>query len=362
MKQLYLVITAFVLFSACKQNQTVKPVQKSLVEAVYASGFVVSKNEYKLYAIGDGYIVRQFKKAGDEVKAGEAIYQIQNESQSARFDAANNAYRIAQQNLQNNSPVLQEIQNTIENASLKFRNDSIAFSRAKNMFEQGVITQNEFDKAQLALNVSKNEWLSAQERLRKTKDQLSVEAKNAQSNLQSAGNDLNNYTLRSIINGLVYETYKEPGELVRRNDLVALIGDKSEKILQLSVDQQDIERVKVGQKVLVKIDVSGNKVYEARVDKIYPAMNQNEQSFRVDAVFEKGFEVNFIKTSVEANIVVAQRQSTLVIPRKALIGDNKVLLKDGKEVEVKTGIGNLEEIEILSGISDKDELQISNAK
>lgn len=362
MKQFYFALAATLLLSACKQNQVVKPTHKSLIEAVYASGFVVPKNEYKLYAISDGYIVKKLKEDGDEVKAGEALYQIQNESQSARFEAAENAYRIALQNLQSSSPVLQELQTAIENALLKYRNDSIAFVRVSNMFEHGAVTRNEFDKAQLALNVSKNEWLSTQERMRKTKDQLTIELKNAQSNLQSSGNDLNNYTLRSIIDGLVYETYKEQGELVRRNDMVALIGDKNEKIIQLAVDQQDIEKVKVGQKVLVKMDISGNKIYEARVEKVYPAMNQNEQSFRVDAIFEKGFEVNFIKTSVEANIVVSQRESTIVIPRKALIGENKVRLKNGQEVEVKTGIGNLEEVEILSGISDNDELQIPDAK
>ncbi|MBX2902558.1 MAG: HlyD family efflux transporter periplasmic adaptor subunit [Chitinophagales bacterium] len=349
-------------FTSCNKKETVQVKKKSIVEAVYASGFVVPKNEYKLYAIGDGYMVQQYKKAGDEVKAGEAVFQIQSENQIARLDAANSAYRIARQNTQNTSPILQELQNTIKNAQLKFTNDSLSFVRAKNMFTQGVITQTEFDKTTLAFNVSKNDLLSAQERFLKTKDQLDVEAKNAQSNLQTATTDLNNYTLRSFMNGIVYETYKELGELVRKNDMVALIGDKREKVLQLSVDQQDIGKVKTGQLVLVKMDISGNKTYNARIEKIYPAMNQNEQSFRVDAVFENTEDVNFVKTSVEANIIIAQKDNVPVIPRKVLIDETKVILKDGKEVAVKTGIGNMEDVEVIEGLKENDEVQIPVVK
>jgi multidrug resistance efflux pump len=101
----------------------------------------------------------------------------------------------------------------------------------------------------------------------------------------SSGQDLSNYVLKALIKGKVYETYKELGEAVKRNDAVALVGENGSKYLQLAVDQQDIGRVKVGQEVVVKMDVSSDKVYKAKVAKVYPNMNSNNQSFRVDADF-----------------------------------------------------------------------------
>lgn len=353
---------AIALLPACKGKTVVKPERKEIIEAVYASGFVVSKNEYKLYALGDGYITQQLKKTGDAVKAGDAVYVIQSEAQQARYSAANAAYQFASGNAKDNSASLQELANAIGTAQLKFQNDSLSFARSKNMFEQNVINRNEFDKVQLAFNVSKNDLQNARERYRKTKDQLAVEAKNAQSSLQAAATDAGNYTLKSIINGMVYETYKEVGEIVRKNDLVALLGDKEEKVLQLSVDQQDIEKVKVGQEVLVKIDVTGNKIYKAVVTKVYPAMNQNEQSFRVDATFEKGFNVNFTRTSVEANIVIAKKESALVLQRKVISADNKVKVKGGSEVQLELGIGNLAEVEVLKGLSGGEEIELIEQK
>ena len=353
---------AIALLPACKGKTVVKPERKEIIEAVYASGFVVSKNEYKLFALGDGYITQQLKKAGDAVKVGDAVYVIQSDAQQARYSAANAAYQFASGNAKDNSASLQELANAIGTAQLKFQNDSLSFSRSKNMFEQNVINRNEFDKVQLAFNVSKNDLQNARERYRKTKDQLAVEAKNAQSTLQAAATDAGNYTLKSIINGMVYETYKEVGEIVRKNDLVALLGDKEEKFLQLSVDQQDVEKVKVGQQVMVKIDVTGNKIYKAVVSKIYPAMNQNEQSFRVDATFEKGFNVNFTRTSVEANIVIAKKESALVLQRKVITADNKVKVKGGSKVQLELGIGNLSEVEVLKGLIGTEEIEMPEEK
>ncbi len=364
MKTILLPVLAFgiALLPSCNINPTVKPERKEIIEAVYASGFVVSKNEYKLFALGDGYITQQFKKAGEAVKQDEAVYLVQSEAQQAKYGAAYTAYQFALENTKENSAALRELENIISNAQLKFQNDSLSFSRSKNMFEQGVINRNEFDKAQLAFNVSKNDLQNACERYRKTKDQLNVEAKNAQSVLQAAATDAGNYTLKSIINGMVYETYKEVGEIVRRNDVVALLGAQDEKILQLSVDQQDIDKIKTGQEVIVKIDVTGDKIYKARVTKIYPAMNQNEQSFRVDAEFEKGYEISFIRTSVEANIVIAKKENALVIPRKALSAENKVKVKGGNEIQLELGIGNLAETEVLKGLNGNEEIEIVDEK
>ncbi len=71
-------LVALLGVSACKKTKTVKAERKAITEAVYASGFLVPKNEYKVYALADGYITAKYKEAGDSVKKGEAILQVQN--------------------------------------------------------------------------------------------------------------------------------------------------------------------------------------------------------------------------------------------------------------------------------------------
>jgi HlyD family secretion protein len=182
---------------------------------------------------------------------------------------------------------------------------------------------------------------------------------NAKSQAASAQNDLNNYFIRAEANGTVFQTFKEAGEAVRANEVVAILGETNNRIIRLAVDQQDISKIKNGQEVLLKADVSGNTIYKASVSRIYPLMNEVDQTFRVDAIFQDSTQQTFIHSSVEANIITEQKNNVLVIPRKALVADDSVQVKqDGKikMMAVKTGIRTLDEVEILSGLDESSEV------
>jgi HlyD family secretion protein len=350
---------AVFLISGCNKSKTLNPVHKSITEAVYASGYIVPKNEYKVYALADGYIVSKFKQDGDSVKKGEAIYKVQNNTFTARLNASSSSYNYAKKNIDENSPVLNDLRNRIKTAQAKLNNDSVNYLRYKNMFAAGAVTKAQFDQAQLSFDVSSNDLKSAIENYQHTKDQLAVDLQSAQSNLTTSGEDLANYMVASMMDGEVYETYKELGEAVRKNDQVALVGEKGNKILQLSVDQQDIEKVKPDQEIVLKMDITGSKVYKARISKIYPNMNQSDQSFKVEAEFEENYPFNFVHASVEANIIIGNKENALLIPRSALQGEDMVEVKGlsgNKKVKIEKGLETLEYIEILNGLKESDEI------
>jgi hypothetical protein len=230
------------------------------------------------------------------------------------------------------------------------------------MYDAGAISKTQMDQVATTLEVSKNNLKSAREVYNRSKEQLAVDAQNAQALVASSGQDLSNYVLKSLVDGVVYETYKELGEAVRRNDAVALVGEKGAKYLQLAVDQQDIGKVKVGQIVEVKMDIASDKIYKAKVSKIYPNMNSNDQSFRVDADFTEDPGLGFINASVEANIILQTKENALVLPRQAIKPGDEVTVKSGagtKNVKVKKGLMNMEDVEVLSGVSEQDEVILS---
>ena len=357
------VLAAGVL-SSCNNTKTIKPRRKSITEAVYASGYIVPKNEYKVYALSDGYIISKFKVDGDSIKKGEAIYKVENNTFTARLNASNSTYQLAKRNTDENSPVLADLRNKIQTAEAKFKNDSINYLRYKNMFAANAITKTQLDQAALQFEVSSNDLKSAKEQYQRSKDQLAVDLQNAQSSLTSSGQDLANYAIASMMDGEVYETYKELGEAVRKNDQVALIGEKGRKILQLSVDQQDIEKIKLGLEIVVKMDITGSKVYKARISKIYPNMNQNDQSFKVEAEFEDDYQFSFVHASAEANIIIGHKENALLIPRETLRAEDMVELKalsGNKKVKIEKGLETLEFVEVLSGVNEGDEIVIPKA-
>lgn len=352
-------VALLVSATGCNQAKTLHATRRSITEAVYASGFVAARNMYKVYALTDGNIVAKYHDAGDTVAQGDALYRVQSDASTAKLGASNSAYRLAIENAKDNSPIIQDLQIKIGNAEALLANDQTTYTRMKNMYDAGAVSKAQYDQAYTALKVSENNLQAAKEALRRTREQLSVDAKNAQAQVASSGQDLSNYVLKSLIKGQVYETYKELGEAVRRNDAVALVGEAGSKYLQLAVDQQDIGRVKVGQAVVVKMDISSDKVYKAHVTKVYPNMNSNNQSFRVDAEFDQDPGLRFINASVEANIVIATKDNALVLPRQAVNAKDEVIVKaigGNKTVKIQRGLVNMTDIEILSGITESDEI------
>jgi HlyD family secretion protein len=354
-----LVIITALSMTGCNRSKPIHATHKTITEAVYASGFVAARNLYKVYALTDGNIVAKYHVAGDSVNEGDALFRVQSDGSTAKLSASSSAYKLAIENAKDNSPVLQDLQIKIRSAETVLANDQNSYNRMKSMYDAGAVSKTQLDQASTALEVSKNNLQSAKEIYTRTKEQLKVDAQNAQALVATSGQDLSNYILKSLIKGQVYETYKELGEAVKRNDAVALVGERGSKYLQLAVDQQDIGRVKLGQEVVVKMDISSDKVYKARVSKIYPNMNSNNQSFRVDADFIEDPGLQFINASVEANIVLATKENALVLPRQAVNAKDEVLVKslgNNKTVKIQKGLVNMSDVEVLSGVKEEDEI------
>jgi HlyD family secretion protein len=340
---------------SCKHEATIHPERKNIVETVYASGKIIAENEYNLYALSNGTVIKKLVKEGDLVTKDQVIYIINNDAPAAKLDAAKSNFVNAQSNISEQSPILKDLKLTMQNAETKYIYDSLQYIRLKKLIDQSIGTQNNLDNARAAFLISQNQKKSAEDKYYSTLNDLNVTFQNAKSQLAGARTDLDNYFIRSKENGRVYQTMKEQGEAVKLNDPVALLGGASKRIIRLAVDQQDISRIKNGQEVLLKADVTGNTIYKAAISRIYPMMNEVDQTFRVDAVFPDSTDQHYIHSSVEANIIIQKKNNVLIIPRQALAASDSVQIKeDGKikTIAVKTGIRTLNDVEITEGLNE----------
>ncbi|MFN7708856.1 MAG: efflux RND transporter periplasmic adaptor subunit, partial [Sphingobacteriia bacterium] len=87
--------------------------------------------------------------------------------------------------------------------------------------------------------------------------------------------------------------------------------------------------------------------------RIYPMLNSQDLTFRVDAVLAQAMPAAYAGLSVEANIVIQTKTRALVVPKEYLMeGDSLKVELDGKTqyVAVQTGIQNYKLVEILRGV------------
>jgi HlyD family secretion protein len=358
MRTVYFIIIAF-LIAGCKNSNVVYLQHKNIIETVYASGKIMADSEYTVYALNAGTAIKKLVKEGDVVKQGQVLYVINNTAPAARLEASKTAYNFALENLSPNSRILADLKLSLQNAAIKLSQDSLQYTRLRNLWAENIGTKNSLDIAESQYKTSVNLRKSAYERYLSTLNDLRVNLKNSQSQLAGAQNDLNNYIIRAENAGTVYQALKESGEAVKPNEAVVLMGKSAERLIRLAVDQQDIDRVKPGQEVLLKTDLSGDKIYHAKIVRTYPVMNEADQTFRVDAVFDAGVSQPYIHSSVEANIIIQHKKDCLVVPRQVLLnGDSLQIKQNGKTktVSVKTGIRTLDEVEILGGITDHTEI------
>ena len=342
-------------FLSCKQTQDkISPVIESISESVYASGIVKARNQYQVYSSVNGILNTILVTEGDSVRKGDALMTVINTASKLNAD---NAKRTADfSDLKANADKLKEAKVSIVFAASTKKNDSLLFVRQRNLHAQGVGTQIDFEQRELAYKNAATNYDIARLTYRDLRKQLAFTSDQTKTNLAISNSVAGDYTIRARADGKVYKVLKEEGESASTMTPLAVLGDANKFYVELKVDEYDIVRVKSGQRVLVTMDSYKGSVFEARVEKIEPLMDENSRSFTVKATFVTKPGVLYPNLSLEANIVIRSNEKAMTIPRGYLIGDSTVVLAGGKQKKIITGIKDYQKVEVTSGLTLKDVL------
>lgn len=340
---------------ACKAKKgSIYPQQQTITEAVYASGIVKANQQYQAFATVTGLIDTIYVTEGQMVKKGQPILHLVNTA--IRLNTENAALAAANASVAANAARLNEAKIAIATAKAQLDNATTLLQRQRNLWAQQIGTKNDLDQRELAYTNALHAWQSAQLQYDDLKKQINFSAQQAQKNLAIAGTSTNDYTVKSDIDGMVFQLNKKKGELVSPQSALALIGAAHQFLLELQVDEHDIARIQNGMQVLYTMDSYKNKVFEATVIKIYPAMDAQTRTFKVDAALVQSPPVLYPNLTLEANIVIRQHSNAITIPANYLLPGDSVLLANGQKQKVVVGIKDYQKIEIVSGITTKDEL------
>ncbi|MDI1354273.1 MAG: efflux RND transporter periplasmic adaptor subunit [bacterium] len=344
-----------IFFLSCRSKvEKVKPVFSAISESIYASGILKSKNQYEAFATVNGLIETIYVKEGDSVKKGEPILSIASEAQRLNKENAGLAAEFSDFNA--NQGKLNEAQLGIELARNKLKVDSALYYRSLNLWEQNIGTKVELEQRELSYQNSKNAYSSAKIRYWDLKRQLDFTSLQSKKNLLISSLVESDFTLKSEIDGVVYNLNKVKGEIVSMQTPLATLGDAKNFILEMQVDEYDIIKIKKDLPVLVVLDSYRGRVFEAKITRINPMMNERSKTFLVEAEFTDRPEVIYPNITFEANIVLTSKEKALLIPRNFMINDSMVLKGKDNMVKVKTGLKDYKMIEITEGLTADDEL------
>lgn len=356
MKILVPILLVLIVGGCNSKSESIHPKVQNISSSVYASGTIKSKSQYQAVPLVSGIIQEVFVDDGDYVRKGQLLVRIDNRAQL--INEENAALSASYYDLGSNRDKLEDAQNAIRLAREKLKTDSLMYVRQLNLFNQNVISQVELEQRELAYQSSQNALSNAIIRYNDLKRQINFSAKQAKNNLALSSKSASDFEIRSDINGRVYSVLIEKGDLVGPQIPLAVIGSADSFVLEMQVDEYDIAKVDLNMRVLVTMDSYKGQVFEARVNKINPLMNERSKTFKVEAIFTKAPKKIFPNTSFEANIVLESKKEVLTIPRTYLLKGDSVLLANGKKVKVKIGLRDFEFVEILSGLRPEDEIML----
>lgn len=345
-----------ILLACNGKGQKIKPEFRSITESIYASGTVKSVNQYEAYATVNGIIKDVYVAEGDRVKKGMPILYVGNDAQV--LSKQNSALVAEFSDVSASRGKLNDARMSIALATGRLKNDSLLYHRQLNLWQHGIGTKVELEQRELALQNSKNVYAASVVAYQDLQRQVNLNAKQSRNNLAISSRLAEDYTLRSEIDGIVYELPRKKGEIVGLQTPLALIGDASHFLLELQVDEYDIIQVSIGMPVMITMDSYKGQVFRAHVTKINPLMNERSKTFVVEAEFTESPARLYPNMTFEANIITQYKNKALVIPRNYMLNDSTVLKSNGDRVVVKTGLRDYQKVEIRSGLDTSDELKI----
>ena len=344
-------ITIFIV--SCSKNDTeeMQPTVGSITESVYASGIIKSENQYTVYATVSGVLQKIKVTPGQTIAKGQTLFQIESDKASLTTENARLAYQLSNENSRYIQDKIAEMETKVQMAKDKLVVDESVYNRNKNIKQYKVIAEVEYERIELTYKNSKSNYESAVKQLSQLKLQLKNDQSRNSNNLKISEKSQSDFEVKSAFSGELFDVLVKEGMLITSQMPLAVIGEKNKYLLELDVDENDMVKVILGQKIVVTLDSYKGKVFEAKVDKIYPIMDERSRTFKIEAHFDNPPPKLYPNLTAEANIIIQTKNNALTIPKSYLIDDKFVLVNEDEKRQVKIGLNDYQNVEILEGLT-----------
>lgn len=348
MRLIFIFLVLF-LQSCQEKKETFLLMKKDIVVSVFASGKIVGIDQYDVFSSTNGIISQCFVKEGQEVKKGEKLFLIQNE-----------ALQINEENARLNQEFNQESQQKwkeeefligIENARNKKDQDSILWIRQKKLWDQGIGSKNEMELRLLNYKNANLLYLQNLKKFEEFKRQKSFNARQSTLNAQLVSQQQSDLFIYSQLDGMILDLYKQVGEWANPQSALATLGNAGQFKIELQVDEQDIEKIRIDQLIYLKMESYPDKQFKAKVSRIIPIVNERTKTLKVEAFFVEQPKQLFANLSVEANILIEEHKNIWVAPKKAIWNSTYLIGENQKKYKVEVGLSNFDWVEIKSNLN-----------
>ena len=370
-------VIGFFVYSSNHRDPTAgfksETVQTKNVATYYSfSGTVVPDKASELTAQRNIKIKEFQVEKGDQVKAGDLLYVVDDSDAAASLEQAAAAVELAEigyRNAVNGTSKQQMIQaeSALSSAELSLEDAKKTFERTQQLFDEGMASQSDLDQAQRGLNLAQQQYDTAKETYDLTADTLvgaSVESaraqlRQAQASYESVRDQVGDIEIYAEADGEVTAVYPETGKLLPAGTPVMDITNYSAMKATIKVDEYDVGALRLGNDAAVTVNALEKELTGKVSDLSKKATTANGISYFTADITLPEDQTLLEGMSVEVKVLNQSVENATTISMKALQFDYEnnpyvyCLDEKGKMVQrpVQVGINDGLTVEILEGLT-----------
>ncbi len=340
---------------------TVNVQRGNLIETAAASGKIEPDVQVEVKSRVAGQVIEVLVKEGDTVQAGQLLVKLDPVDAQRQLSSA----RVAR------SRTLADVQAakaSLAMAELEQRNSSVTESLARESAELGLSSSDAARSAGHATRVASSKVTLARAQLSAAQGALAA----ADLSVQDAELRLKETSIYAPISGTVLDVAVEKGTLVSSaltnvsgGSAVMTLADLSDLRIVATVDEAQISRVAEGQRVDIRVDTYGERVFKGVVARVSPlgVDTSSVVTFDVEiAVKDEAADLLRSGMSADIEIVTSEQKDQLLVPLLAVQSQGKrrfVQLPSGEKRSVELGGTDGSHMVVVSGLNEGEQVLAS---
>lgn len=323
--------------------QTVSPEVTDLYKSTIVTGKIEPRDEVLIKPQINGIIAEIYKKAGEQIRKDEVIAKVKVIPEMSSLNSAESSVRMAEINL---------------------RQTEKDYQRMKNLYEQKLVSEEEFDKARVTLEQNREE-------LRNREDALNI----IREGISKSNASFSTTLVRSTIDGLILDIPVKVGNSVimsnTMNDgtTIASVANMHDLLFKGKIDETEVGKIHEGMLVTLTIGALQDQKFQAVLEYISPkAVETNgTNQFEIEAALRDSSGTR-IRSGYSANaeIILDQALQVIAIPEGCIEfnGDSTfvyILKQEAPQQferrQVITGVSDGIKIEVKSGLNKNDRIR-----
>lgn len=365
-----------------KEVEIAKANEITIVETVSATGKIQPEVEVKISSQVSGEIIDLPVKEGQVVKKGDLLVKINPDVYTSGLNRSVSNYSGTKSGL--------------DQADASFKEAQASYERNKTLYDKGIISKSDWDKATASFEVAKA-----------NKHTAYFNVQSASASVKEAKDNLGRTIIYSPNDGTISKLSVELGERILGTQQMAgtellRVANLNNMEVEVDVNENDIVKINIGDEAKIQVDAYLKKEFKGIVTSISNSASTTTTAdqvtnFKVKVRILKESYMDLIKGKPETyspfrpgmtatvDVITKRKQNVIGIPISSVViksdttatkpfamGDdkNKVKSKSDKKYEcvfvkvgdkakiriVKTGIQDDTNIEILSGLNKGDEV------